>query len=396
MIGTDLYKIDSKGKTRTWRIDVVDKGTHTSIVTTAGLQDGKKVQTVVDITEGKNIGKSNETTYLTQAIAEAEATAALKLRGEYRLSLDDVEQQTLGSGIKAPMLAQKHSPDGAQSGSKTLAKMGIEGKPIYVQPKLDGNRCLIKITKNKTNTYVGMYTRKGDLMPVQLLHISNAIAESVDLLKPREGDMIILDGELFSDEMSFNALNGHLKRRDSQDPGELAKIKYHLYDIMLDVGYEKRYEILKIFVSDHVYLIDNHPIEATDDNINEKLEEFLGLGFEGLMIRQLGVPYENKRSWQLVKVKVFQDEEYELSDIEEDARGGFVGAFVMKLDPPSVDRDGNTITEFRAGVSGLTQEEGKEMLDNKSDYIGKMGTVEFFGKSEYLVPRFPKFKGIRE
>lgn len=391
-LGSIIYKIDSKGKTRQWSIDVKDNGTSADIITTAGLQDGKLVENRVTVYEGKNIGKANETTYYTQAVAEALATAELKLRGEYRTKLEDVSHQTLRSGIKAPMLAQKYHPEAAQSGSKTLDKMGIRGQRIHVQPKLDGNRCLIEVTPKELAAT--MYTRKGDVMPVQLDGVLQEAVQGYIRTYGEQDVPVMLDGELFSDEMSFNELNGHLKRKDSQDAEALAKIKYHLYDISLANGYAERYETIKKFAGNHIELIPSFEIEATDENISEKLEEFLAQGHEGLMIRRLDMPYENKRSWQLCKVKLFEDKEFELLDIEEDARGGIVGAFVMALDKPSTDRSGKAVTSFRAGVSGLTQEEGAKMLANKQAYIGRKATVEFFGRSEYFVPRFGKLKAF--
>lgn len=412
-LGQTLYKLDSKGKVREWKIEVVDNGTFASIVTTAGLQDGKQVVNTVDVYEGKNIGKANETTYYTQAVSEALATAELKLRGEYRTSLENVEHQTLRSGIKAPMLAQKYSKDGSQSGSKTLEKMKLQGQKIHVQPKLDGNRCLIKVapTADLSDCEVTFYTRKGDVMPVQLPHIADEVAKAygsvffADGFSPDTPEMV-LDGELFSNEMSFNELNGHLKRKDSADATQLEKIKYHLYDVMLDKPYNERYErlkyLLEAFSSDynkqmeHIHLIPSYEIDASDETINDFLVKFLEEGHEGLMIRRLDTPYENKRSWQLCKVKTFEDAEYELVDIEEDARGGIVGAFVMKLPVPSTNRDGKMIMTFNAGVSGLTQQEGAKMLANKEAYIGKQATVEYFGLSEYGIPRFPKLKAFRD
>lgn len=413
-LGNTLYKLDSKGKVREWKIEVVDNDTYATIVTTAGLQDGKQVVNTIDIYEGKNIGKSNETTYYTQAVSEALATAELKLRGEYRTELDTTQHQTLRSGIKAPMLAQKYDATGKQSASKTLEKMKLVGEKIHVQPKLDGNRCLIKITPNGIGVairenlldfqsgQIQMYTRKGDVMPVQLEHILGSLAKSyVDIFIGDGGlDLdapeVVLDGELFSNEMSFNELNGHLKRKDSKDPAQLAKIKFHLYDVMSEKSYDKRFEMLTPFASDSVKVIPSYEIEASDTLINEFLEKFLADGHEGLMIRRLDMSYENKRSWQLMKCKVFEDAEYELVDIEEDARGGFVGAFVMKLATPSTNRDGKVVHTFNAGVRSLTHEEGAKMLTNKQDYIGKTATIEYFGLSEYGVPRFPKLKAFRD
>jgi DNA ligase-1 len=228
-----------------------------------------------------------------------------------------------------------------------------------------------------------MYTRKGDEMPVQLSHI-------LDDVKSKLGDIkdIILDGELFSSEISFNTLNGLIKRVkvNDEDIKNRLKIKYHLYDVIEDTGYEIRSKAIPNFSTDNILVVPTTYIIATDENIKKYLEQFLSESHEGLMIRQLGIGYESKRTWQLVKVKIFEDSEYELIDFTEDVRGGFVGAFVMKM------KDGRT---FNAGASGQSVEERTEMWNNKDEYLGKMATIEYFGVSEYGIPRFPKFKSLR-
>jgi DNA ligase-1 len=411
-LGQTLYKLDSRGKVREWKIEVVDNTTFASIVTTAGLQDGKQVVNTVDIFEGKNIGKANETSYYTQAVSEALATAELKLRGEYRTTLENMEHQTLRSGIKAPMLAQKYHPQAAQSGSKTLEKMKLVGEKIHVQPKLDGNRCLIKVmpTTDLRGCVVTFYTRKGDVMPVQLPHIADEVSKAYGSVFFADGfspdtPEVVLDGELFSTEMSFNELNGHLKRKDSQDPAQLEKIKYHLYDIMLDQSYDKRYKRLELLLESfavdyqqtvqHIHLIPSYEIEAKDETINEFLEKFLAEGHEGLMIRRLDMPYENKRSWQLCKVKIFEDAEFIIHDLLPDVMGR-LGKVECHMDVETYDRDGKLVEYVYPGITGITHEEGMKMLADKDKYIGKMATVEFFGRSEIFVPRFPKFKAVRD
>lgn len=399
-----IYKLDSKGKQRVWSIWVEgDANSATAPATIrieSGLLEGKKVNEAIEITSGKNLGKANATTPYTQAVSEAQAKLELKLRGEYVKELSQVSQGVLRSGISAPMLAQKYHPTGAQSGSKTLEKMKIKGQKIHVQPKLDGNRCLIKIEATASGVKAGMYTRKGDIMPVQLVHISLPLVDAYIAMTQDnpEAEPMIVDGELFSNEMSFNELNGHLKRKDSQDPEALAKIKYHVYDVMLDKPYDKRYKVLEEHfkdISDSIEVIPSYEIVATDDNIKEKLEEFLAEGHEGLMIRVPNKGYENKRAWQLVKVKLFEDAEFKIVGLERNAMGR-LGGVIVELPEPTTDRDGKVVTTFKAGLGkGITHEDGMAMLANEKDYIGKMATVEYFGKSEYSIPRFPKYKGVR-
>lgn len=378
---TTLYQLDTNGNTKVWNIDVQDMGQYSETIIESGrLGSDNLVRTVTKIDSGKNIGKANETNHYYQALAEMNSKVESQLRKGYVYKLEDAKSSSiLGSGILSPMLAHKYCKDGSQSSSKTLEQLGLVGKEIIVQPKLDGNRCMIKLHGDGNVT---MYTRKGDVMPVQLYHI-------IDDLKSKEPTMpVILDGELYSDEISFNTLNGLIKRVKAT-PEEVEKrklIKFHLYDVMLDKGYEYRYDFIKEFVSDNVIIVESRKIVATIENIQDNLESFLLDGYEGLMIRVLNKGYENKRSWTLLKVKVFEDAEFELVGFQEDVRGGFVGAFIMK------DKNGAI---FNAGASGQSVEVRTEMWNNQKNYIGKMATVAYFGLSEYNIPRFPKFKSAR-
>lgn len=387
-LGNTLYKLDSKGKTREWKIEVVDNSTFASIVTTAGLQDGKQVVNTIDVYEGKNIGKSNETNYYTQAVAEALATAELKLRGEYRTTLDDMQHQTLRSGIKAPMLAQTLDLKGERKNSKTLEKFGLLNKEVGLQYKLDGNRMLIVVNKDSTKAY----SRKGDLMPIQLSHILDDITLTYKKLNLNKE--IVLDGEVFTPAMSFNESNGLLKRFKDQSNPKLLEFKYYLYDVMSNQGYKEREVILNEFVSTNVVKLNTEYVKATPELISDKLREYVGLGNEGLILRQLNKPYENKRSAGLLKLKQFSDSEFILEGMEEDARGGFVGAFIMGMDVEAITRDGAPILTFKAGVVGMSQEYLSKVWNEKEKYIGTKCTVEYFDRSEYSVPRFGKLKEL--
>jgi hypothetical protein len=374
---TKLYQLDTNDNIKEWNIEVKNKNDHSEIIVRSGRLNGNLIENISIVSEGKNAGKVNETNHYTQALSEMESKIQLQLRKGYVENIDDVKSSSiLGSGIPAPMLAHKYCKDGSQKNSKTLKQLGLIGKEIIVQPKLDGNRCLIKIE----NGNAVMYTRAGDVMKVQLQHILNDIHYDYN---------IILDGELFSNKFSFNKLNGLIKREkaSNEDLEERKFIKYHLYDVMLNAGYEDRSKFIEQFANENIIIVPSIKIIATDDNIQEHLEKFLSSGFEGLMIRQLGIGYENKRSWNLLKNKIFEDQEYKLVGFQEDVRGGFVGSFVMEI---------KNCGTFNAGASGQGEEERTEMWNNQDKYLGKMATIEYFGLSEYQIPRFPKMKAIRE
>jgi DNA ligase-1 len=63
-----FYRLDSKGKVRLWEIKV----TGNLIETWDGVLDGKLKYTPDTVSEGKNIGKANETTPEEQALLNAE------------------------------------------------------------------------------------------------------------------------------------------------------------------------------------------------------------------------------------------------------------------------------------------------------------------------------------
>jgi len=299
---TTLYQLDINNNVKVWNIDVQDMGQYSETIIESGrLGSDNLVSTVTKIDSGKNIGKANETDHYYQALMEMTSKIESQIRKGYDYKLEDAKSSSiLGSGILSPMLAHKYCKDGSQSSSKTLEQLGLVGKEIIVQPKLDGNRCMIRVEDNR----IELFTRKGDLMPVQLNHIINDIRNVMSRANTDLHGAFILDGELFSKEISFNTLNGLIKRVKTtpEDIEKRKMIKYHLYDVMDAANQETRNKFIKNFESENIVIVPSYKIIATDNNIQEYLEKFLVDGEEGLIIRKLHVPYENKRSWNLLKV----------------------------------------------------------------------------------------------
>ena len=93
-----LVKRRSDGGIQEWSIEVVDN----AFRVTSGKRDGKKVVNEWTYCNGKNKGRSNETTDAEQAQAEAKAKWDKKLSGEYSLDVDTVDDL----GFTKPMLAK--------------------------------------------------------------------------------------------------------------------------------------------------------------------------------------------------------------------------------------------------------------------------------------------------
>lgn len=384
-----LYQKDTAQRMKQWSIEVIDKGDHSIIEVRSGLVDGKLTPTQTIIDKGKNVGKANATTHYTQAVAEAESKIEVKRKAGYVTEPAKAKVQgVLGSGCPKPMLAHKYHPTGEQNGSKTLEKMGIKGEVGCCQRKFDGVRRISKVTVSD----VQMFTRKG-IKAQPLPHIASQLKERfVEHLSTLQNDYEIddhiwVDCEAYTDMVSFNKLNGILRKEklNEQDKKILDHVQFRIYDVIVPLGYEHRKEILPMFAHKDVIVVESFELEFNDEELKKYHDKFVKHGYEGLMIRQYGMPYDNKRSWQLVKMKVFEDKEMKIVGGEESVRRGELGAFIVT--------DGDH--EFRCSLK-FSQPERIKMWNDLDNYIGKHAKVEFFGRSEYGVPRFPKAVAIRK
>lgn len=390
-----LYKKDSTGRTREWNIEVTDLGDKASILITAGLLNGKLVPQETFVTEGKNQGKANETTYLTQALSEAESKVNAQIRDGYVDNLHHLKESTVkGSGAVACMKAKTYDPTKKASSSNDLKGYKLEGKTVGVQRKYDGIRRITRVTSN--GAY--MYTRGGDLSKT-LPHIEKQLVERFNQVKHLLDniDEIWIDGEAYSHVLSFNKING-ITRKGASSIDEIADanmIEYHIYDTVLNVPYVEREKILKHFAHNQVKVVNTEWVQATEDLLKHKLEEFIEAGYEGLMIRVNSIGYEpNKRSASLLKYKSFEDAEFECVGIEEGIEKGKAAKLICKVDRVCFDRDGNEIKTFKPTLVGKDTEL-MWALQHPEEFIGKKVTVNFMGRSEYGVPRHCRVKDVR-
>lgn len=376
-----LYKKTSTGALQFWEIraEMVAEGSEmvAEISTRYGQVDTDSPQYSYDyIREGKNIGKKNETTPLQQAESEAQSkwekqkkkgyveTPSAALAGE----LDDL----IEGGI-VPMLAQKFTDQGHKI-----------KYPAYVQPKLDGIRCIAILKDGKCTLW--SRTRK-------LIKSCPHIVAEIERIFRAD---IVLDGELYNHEFKANFEHiVHLVRQDKKPDPLCTDVQYHIYDIVNEDPYEKRYrKLVNCFTIGNAdrfkYLNWVETFLVTDEEeVSKYFDGYRSKGYEGAMLRNSKGLYLNKRSYDLQKVKEFDDAEFEIIGIDE-GRGklaGHVGAFVCKT------REGK---EFLAKMSGDT-DNLKTYFNNHSLWEGKKLTVKYQGLTGANgVPRFPVGVSIRD
>ncbi|MBC2806624.1 hypothetical protein C3Y94_026080 [Rhizobium ruizarguesonis] len=358
-ISPEIYKLDSKGKIRTWQYEVAGD----SWRTIAGLQDGNKVESGWT----KCVPASQPTAEL-QAQFEADAERTKKLKRDYHLTIVG----TSTAKYFAPMLAEKYDRELVQEGD-------------FAQPKLDGIRCVARKDSLKT--------RKGELI-TSCPHILEQL-QPFFVMHPTA----TLDGELYNHEFkdNFNEL-ASIIRKKTPSADQLARaardIELHVYDLVYDGRLETptldRIAELTTRLINVVGLsiqivptvmVDNH------DEVRAHFLKCVAEGYEGSMIRRGGAPYEHKRTDALMKYKEFVTEEYEISEVLEGV-GNWAGyakavEFIIPGDIRTEQGD-----RPKAGIKG-NQAFTKTLLNRKDELVGKKVTVKYFELTPAGIPRFP-------
>lgn len=375
-----IYGIEKNGKTKVWSATIYSDGISSKAVIEYGQIDGKKQINEREYTLGKNIGKKNETSPLQQCIAETKKKWQDKIDKE-SYTLDQFGEIQKENPKVFPMLAHIYHPDNAK-----IKKNNIEF-PCYVQPKLDGLRCIMYIQDDQ----VVAQSRTGGYF-LTMEHIGNQL-KSLFLKTPG----LILDGELYTNKIPFQELAGLIKKKKineltEEEVTKINYIKYHIYDVVNDKPFVERYAYIyrtipKISPNNYLEVVTTQLINGVDE-FKELFSEYIGDGYEGIMLRNINGKYiQNFRSYDLQKYKDFDEAEYPIVGFEE-----------------AIGRDKGTVVWICKNQEGLefnvrpmgTLAYRKECFDNAHLYMNKQLTVLYQGVSENNKPRFPRGKAIRD
>ena len=371
-----LYKKTSTGAIQYWEIFVRETASKGEIVTSYGQVGTDSPQETSDfIANGKNVGKKNETSVYEQACNEATAKWEKKKKKGYVESIEAAQAGELDDLIEGgiePMLAQTYE--------KHADKIVF---PCLAQPKLDGIRCVA--IKKGYNVTLWSRTRKRI---TSCPHIEKEIAFRLAHVQD-----IVLDGELYNHDLKndFEKIVSAV-RKESPSP-ESAKVQYHVYDVIDSEAtnlQRVRWMNMQMLFSDNgpIRLVKTEGIREPKD-ISTIFKEHRNAGYEGTMLRNNAALYENKRSYNLQKVKEFDDAEFEVVGVVE-GKGklqGLLGAFLCKT------QEG---TEFEVKMTG-NQEETKKFLNDHKLWKGRKLTVQFQGLTgKNKVPRFPVGLRLRD
>ena len=260
----------------------------------------------------------------------------------------------------------------------------IRDKAVYVEPKLDGIRCLAIVEEGIAK----LYTRAGKL----ITNFDDTLGRELAMLC--DG---CYDGEIMSND--FTDLMRQVYRKDNKD---ISDVYFSLFDyIPLDewrsgssqTSCRERYETLIDIIYhrytgafDYLKTVDRYTVDADYDQIKAWHDQFVKLGYEGAMIKDIHAPYCFGRDWSVMKFKAFFDADVSVIDVLEGTgkHSGKLGSFV-------VDYKG---VEVRVG-SGLTDVLREQIWRDKDQHIGRIIEVRYQEETPDGSLRFPTFVCFR-
>jgi ATP-dependent DNA ligase len=281
--------------------------------------------------------------------------------------------------MKKPMLAHKFSNSRVDW-----------SQPVYIQPKLDGVRCLF--TKD------GAYSRTGKKF-MNLAHIELALISFF-----KQNPDVILDGELYNHKLKndFEKIISLVRKQKPTTEDRLEAqylVEFHVYDYFDGVKYDSYKTRMQQLVTSDIYSYQDSfgksSIKYVPAYLVNNYEEsrtyhhaFLAESYEGSIIRLDGL-YKHGRSYDLMKFKDFSDAEATIIGYEEGKgkRTDTVGKFLM------MDDEG---VEFGCPPGkGYNYNDLSNMLLNISDYMGQRATFTYFQRTKAGSYRHPLFKCLR-
>ncbi len=312
----------------------------------------------------------------------------------------------------------------AQTASKASDKNKIDfDKHSYVvSRKLDGLRCVIIVDDFKAKAY----TRSGGEYTT-LDKVLKAVEETAVRTNRKS---FVLDGEICiiddNGNEDFQAITQVWNRKNHtiENPRFVGFDMLTLQEFYAEKGnteYSVRVQNLEVFVNDcnnsTVSIVEFFKPKSNEE-LMELLNEVVKKGYEGLMVRK-GC-YEGKRTWNLQKLKKFEDAEYVIEgyDTEMTSYIKYVdndgNVYLDKCDIPkgvevkNVNAQDVMVknihfthkgTKVSAG-SGLTLKQKLSFMEDESLFMGKTVTIQYFEETKNSAGttslRFPVVKHIYE
>lgn len=384
---TVLYKRNAQGNIIRWSIKTIG---NSAIALAYGLFDGKET------VERYNTGDKPSDKEFDQRV-----TAKMKSGYKSLASLKDNAPEFIENTMDLKHYLDRYLPrdNTTLDGDKfcMLAKTLEDNKPFdkheyFGQWKINGERCLIGAvqTNDMFEPIKLIYTsRRGTDWTDKLHWMDEIILPKIgkELLNMMLDEDVRLDGELYLPGYNINDINHIIK--DTTCP-QHKKLQYWCYDIAIEnvIGIRRQTILVTNLNVERSYfnhkedhlnntkqfiLLPHASLINTFDEAIAKRDNYIDLGFEGLILRDYNAEYQfGKRNLSMLKYKKIYDGWFEIVDIQPQSKKDNLPLFILKNDINS------ETFECTINASHDMQE---YFLANKKDFIGQEAFVEYRERS---------------
>ena len=244
-------------------------------------------------------------------------------------------------------------------------KVSRLGQEFYAQPKLNGERCRVEWFQGEPV----LLSSYNNPFP-HLQHIKDVLIKA----SKRCGVEIPYDGELYIHNWPRERIHSAVSSPVNYNPDNEA-IEFHVFDTAdIDQTQEARLAAahlsLRNFADTKVQLI--RTLLVVQINWVDAANEYLDLGFEGMILRKKGNIYTPKRTVSMLKFKPTENDTYRIVGVLEAISilgepKAMVGAFMVE------DSDGNS---FKVGAGKLTHDKRTEYWKHRERLLGRLLSVK--------------------
>ena len=206
----------------------IPKETIAQVYVETGVIGGKITRHAPTYSVETNVGKSNERNRFEQGLVNARTLYLKKIDSGFMVKKDFDKSKTTTKkrqeNIKYfPMLVRKYDDE-----KKNMVY------PLFVQPKLDGARCVAFLDKSPkkkpTTKNVVMYTRqKKDYLGFDDMK-KELLPALIDMWDFEKNESIRIDGELYKHGLTLQDISGAVRNPDRDNIKKYQGIKFHVFD----------------------------------------------------------------------------------------------------------------------------------------------------------------------
>lgn len=280
--------------------------------------------------------------------------------------------------------------------------------PLLASTKLDGIRCIFY---------------KGQILSRSLKQIQNKqLREKFEVIRAyTEKNNLILDGEIYSPQLNFQAITHFVMTQDLGDEQLPEHLKFYCFDCIQNDNFEQRFQIRQVYTESlekyfpELVISVPHIFVSSPEAVTKFFEDVLKLGYEGLILRDPNGKYKFGRGTikegLIYKVKPFLDFDGQIIDViqatevNEDAEKKIneLGRSVTskkKGERHTIEKASAFMVKYEGKdlkvVLSMTDEEKEEVWKNKESYIGRWITYKGMLVGAKDVVRHPVMIRFRE